>query len=107
MKLHVLQHLLADVPAEWEKQYQWETDKAKLEITKQLQAMEPPYTIDEIERIIGNDSWTSIWCDECEEKSDMLVELGDNHEDGARYICRRCLVDAFGLIDKEETRNEH
>lgn len=57
---------------------------------------------DEINRIIGNDGWTKIECDECSESVEVLANLGTDREwDGpAASVCEECLSKALNMIIK-------
>lgn len=52
-------------------------------------------TPDEWDYIIGNISWTHIWCSECGEYRDSGVTFGDGRD--AVTICDDCLKEAFML----------
>lgn len=46
-----------------------------------------------IDRIIGNSSWTSLNCTECNTDTDALVYIGDYQKYESAYVelCRSCL----------------
>lgn len=59
---------------------------------------------DEIDRIIGNDSWTKIECDECGERVETVANLGTDHEWGgpAASVCEECLSKALNMLIKSQ-----
>lgn len=58
---------------------------------------------DEAPEIIGNDGWTQIKCDECFEKVDAAVFLGDSPSTDYRppRTCHKCLKAALAMIFAE------
>jgi len=59
-------------------------------------------TEEQVIEIIGNNSWTSNMCDECDTDSEITVILGEptNYEGHTARICPNCLLLAIQLIDK-------
>ena len=59
---------------------------------------------EEVAQIIGNDSWTGIFCDECGYKVDAAVMMGDppGHDSRTVYLCVNCLRQALELIESEK-----
>ena len=60
-------------------QIQYKNDKARVEIGKQIDAMSNPKSKKEIDKIIGNSSWTTIRCYICENSVDKLVGLPEGY----------------------------
>lgn len=54
---------------------------------------------EDINTIIGNDSWTSNKCDECEQDCEVLLELSSYGEHF--YICAKCLEESLKMLKKE------
>ncbi len=52
--------------------------------------------IDKIEAVIGNQSWTRLFCGECSEYADVGVLIGDD-----QIVCRKCLVKALEMCGAE------
>lgn len=71
-------------------------------ITNALLALPKPINADDVNRIIGNDSWTSLTCDECGKEVDAVVMLGQepDHDSSTAYICKKCLISARKLFTK-------
>ena len=54
-----------------------------------------------VNEIIGNDSWTALKCDECEDDCDFLISLGESPGQGERWanVCHACLMNALEMMD--------
>lgn len=54
-------------------------------------------TATEINEIIGNNSWTELICNECNEDVDNIMELGEELDEDTRtvWICKDCLMQAL------------
>ena len=100
MKLITRQSLANEAAAGWEKTYgkgQYGEDNAnKTTLLKALGATPDP---DEIDRIIGNDSWTRRDCDECKQDVPAVVQLGEepDYETATACICLKCLKKAVAM----------
>ena len=71
------------------------------QITKELDALGPEPKAEDINRIIGNESWTTPHrCDECEAYSSAVVRLGQEPDmaSNTAHICQSCLQKALGLF---------
>lgn len=90
--------LALDVPKIWRQQYP-ENGGDKYEIWKKLKA-EKHLTPELCEKIIGNNSWTSLNCDQCERSVDWAIQLGQepDYESRTALICRDCLKEAVKKI---------
>lgn len=68
------------------------------DILSQLQALDV-MTESDAKRIIGNDSWTSLRCNECEQEVNAVVQLGEepDYESRTACICFDCLEKAMQL----------
>jgi len=77
-------------------------DAEKEEIHRQLVALGPTPDPNEVERIIGNDTWTSPGrCDGCGEMSSLvLVRVGDepDYDSNTADLCPNCLEEAWRLL---------
>lgn len=82
---------------------------SKRKIYSQLLALHGQGTPEEINEIIGNDSWTAVRCWECN-RSDMpvVVELGQepDYESITTWICKDCLRKAIELIGESRLQTE-
>lgn len=59
-------------------------------------------TAKQVNDIIGNESWTRIKCDECEENKTELIDVGqkEDYESRTACICFDCLKKANELVVK-------
>lgn len=96
--------VIKSVPDRWKAQYdgtKWERHR---KITDELQALKATeFTATDVERIIGNASWTTLKCDECHYDEDVLCSIGTDSEWGgpAGYYCGRCLREALFQLECE------
>lgn len=97
----------------WSRQYERDTSPDKQAITAALNALPTNPDPDEVDRIIGNKSWTAVsTCDGCGADGEpFVVGVGgtDKHgytQDGA-WLCGQCADDAKAAADKAraETTN--
>ena len=75
--------------------------QTKRDILNQLEALDlTSATQEEVNKIIGNDSWTALKCDECGEDVDAVVRVGEepNYESQTACVCRACLAKAAQLL---------
>jgi hypothetical protein len=65
----------------------------KRAITAALANLTAPIDRDEVDRIIGNKSWTECCCDLCGENRETLIRVGDEADYEARWldICPLCV----------------
>ena len=63
----------------------------------------------DIEKIMGNTSWTEPQtCDECNKKFDIVIQLEEepDYESSTIIICKSCLEKALKLIQDNENSNK-
>jgi hypothetical protein len=67
------------------------------QIYKDLKSLGENPSPDDVDKIIGNKSWTEIVCDECNNNVEDVVRLGEEPDFGSRtaYICLDCLEKAI------------
>ena len=73
----------------------------KIETGKRLAALVNP-TRDEIEAIIGNDTWTRIFCDMCRQEAKALAVVGAEYSSSGTACCANCLKQAAQVIEWAE-----
>jgi len=56
-------------------------------------------TIEEVEKVIGNNSWTALRCDSCGALVEELVKFC-GHSDEPYSVCKDCLTKALGMLEK-------
>ncbi|WP_443700181.1 hypothetical protein [Pseudomonas sp.] len=111
MKIITRQIEADEAPASFEKQYgrdrdgkKWINGRTRDETIDALNALPKPVNADEVDRIIGNDSWTRVpTCDDCGKCSlDAVMQLGQepDWESCTAHICHACLKAALDTIEK-------
>lgn len=97
---------LANTAADrWEKQYgggHYGADK--LATLARLRELGPTPNPDDIDRVIGNGSWTRECCDGCQSEQGPWVMVGEDpdYESRTATLCRLCLLEAMRVIEAEE-----
>jgi hypothetical protein len=78
-----------EAPLRWAEQYARGANDRQKEITRLLAALPKPIDGAEVDRIIGNESWTRLECDGCHEDVPAVAhyEYGDHH----LALCAGCL----------------
>lgn len=105
MHLITRQGLAATAPKRWRGQYQVlklpQSGRRMLAIANALDALPVPPSPDDVDRIIGNSSWTAPpACSECGKRgAPFVIEVGqppDYHSETA-YLCGECIAKAAAL----------
>ncbi len=80
----------ASVAQRWKRQMANTPGNAAL--TAQLLALPPDAPLDDVDRIIGNKSWTRTMCTRCRTDSREVVEVGEppDYESATVILCREC-----------------
>lgn len=66
------------------------------EICSNLAALNNSPNPDDVDRIIGNDTWTKIYCASCFKNVNEAV-LVIEADEGDKYMCFRCIRKAYRL----------
>jgi hypothetical protein len=110
MKLIDERSQVAEVAARWKEQYYYGPSdgwgKTLLGDTKtiyeKLKQLPKDATARDVAAIIGNDSWAGPFnCNECGEKSERCVEVGQQ-EERTSYVCEPCLRKALALFEPRQ-----
>ena len=98
MRLILKSDIVAAAPQRWADAYRgyetrWRGGTDKQETTKALAALPPGFTAEQVNQIIGNNSWTENKCDECDMDAPVLVRIGDAPDYDARWmdLCPNCI----------------
>lgn len=98
------QDLINNICSAWKQQYffdgEWRYGENKQVIYNNLIALGDNKTEEKINEIIGNSSWTTITCGECNKHVDVVVVMNDSDEYCA-YICKKCINKASKLLVKK------
>lgn len=74
--------------------YKMQYPKSHKEIKEALAELGNNPHPDDVDRIIGNDSWTKMdqCCNECNKIHDVLLEIGESpwYESQTAWICKEC-----------------
>ena len=85
--------LAPTVAARWREQYGDEPKNPKFgEILRALDALGVGATAEEVEQIVGNESWTREWCAVCCRMVTTWARIGDepDYESSTVYVCDEC-----------------
>jgi hypothetical protein len=97
--------LARGVARRWQRTYcrgdRWYTAEMK-SIHERLVALADP-TPEQINAIIGNDSWTNLCCDGCDRQVEAVVRVGSEDEIDApsSALCEPCVRAALAAFAKE------
>lgn len=70
------------------------------DVYDRLVALGPNPTEDAVAEIIGNGSWTDIWCDGCRSYHRLAVEIGDEER---KAYCPTCIGEAVAILSGAAT----
>lgn len=105
MEVIKVSDVIKNVPNKWYEFYKnWKDygDKwDKKPITEALLALGNDPKKEDIDRIIGNDSWTTLKCDSCRENTDMVISFEINGGEYRHDLCRECLSNGYKLLTCE------
>lgn len=102
MKLLTQKQLCDSILERWLSQYPLSDYKSsdKHDIYKNLVSLGDNPNADDIDTVIGNRSWTNIWCGCCESRVNECVVF--TYYDSHLHICFDCLKVASSLKPKED-----
>lgn len=101
MYLITRQAMANEAADKWAEQYpkddHWGKDERKQEIATSLVELGEEPKPEDVDRVIGNTSWTRTTCDECEAENIDVVRLGQplDYESKTADICKGCLSEAL------------
>ena len=100
MKILTVQELANTAKDRWKRQYSyngyWEHANDKKTVYENLVALGENPTPEQINEVIGNNSWTRLECSECNKEVDTVVILSCYDSDF--YICKKCLNKCSRLV---------
>ena len=102
MKFISRQTRAAGAAKAWITQYGTDRDG----VAKRIEALGAAPDPDEVNNIIGNDSWTYLKCDECGQDVDFVVECGQepDYESSTARLCGECVRRAMAIVLGQEAR---
>jgi hypothetical protein len=101
--------IIAGAVDAWTEQYsgaRWHTSPRQHEITEALNRLHKDQrTRENIDRIIGNNSWTCLNCDLCGSDVERVVRIGENPDYYARWqdVCQDCLQECQDTLSQALT----
>lgn len=93
--------IVREVPNRWASQYSGPNEwPDTVEKTRKLKALPAGFSASDVNKIIGNESWTRNQCTECKEDCDVLVRIGETPDYDAQWVdvCHDCLRKAIVVI---------
>lgn len=80
---------------------QWRYGEDKQEKYRSLLELGENPDADDVDRVIGNDSWTACRCDECGTLREVVLQIGEDpgYESATANICKPCLRKAAVYAD--------
>lgn len=106
----------AAVAEAWRRQYQdrdgsWKYDThpsfttglSKEQTYNALVILGPNPNADDVDRVIGNTSWTACRCDECDQYFEEVMEVGQDpeYESSTAELCEGCVIMALNSFDPQ------
>lgn len=104
MRVITRQMLANEAASSWKRQYYGWTDQSKVAIGEQLEALGDSPLADRVDKVIGNQSWTRLTCDDCDKVVDRVVQLGQplDYDSRTANVCADCFAKAVRLMEVEE-----
>lgn len=95
MKIITRQSLADEAADRWERQYgDFKHYPNQKEISRKLKALKRPVIPDDVDRLIGNTSWTTpCACSICKKYSGPVIEVGDepDYDSSTAWLCFDCV----------------
>lgn len=72
-------------------------------IGEKLKRLDNPIA-EQINEVIGNDSWTRIWCSECGDSVEEFIVIGEeeDYENSTAYLCENCITKAYNSFSAKK-----
>lgn len=102
MRILTRQVIAQEAPQKWAREYSHMASHSQSMITKELASLTKPINPDDVDRIVGNTSWTYLQhCSSCKENPDVIVEVGEapDYDSATAWLCPSCLRKAVSLIE--------
>lgn len=106
MKIITRQSLANEAAAKWSEQYpdskRYPQYPDNLETGRKLATLTAPVNPDEVDRIIGNTSWTTPnCCNVCGKRNGPVVEVGEepDYESSTAWLCFDCMRKVAKMVE--------
>lgn len=108
MKVITQRDLILEVCTRWKEQYGDRMEMPHFENKRKtydrlLKLDLHNCTAEDVNRTIGNDSWTSLTCNECGKTTDWLVQVGEEpyDESSTAHLCKACAKQVAMLVQEK------
>lgn len=104
MKIITQRQLIQAVAKRWRQEHEPFNDRDPMDkrgIADKLYVLDGnTATAEEVNSIIGNDSWTTLTCDECKKDTTIIVQVGEDSDYDAisARLCPECVEKAAAMI---------
>lgn len=73
-------------------------------LEEQIRQLGPSPTVEQINEVLGNSSWTDLVCDECGQHAQKIAIVGQplNHDSATTFLCGDCIKAACAYFDEGE-----
>jgi len=104
MRKITVKDLCANIAEHWTEHHGKPKPDAKPGIYEKLLSLNRSGTVKQINKIIGNGSWTSLRCDECNKHVELVIEVGEEmgYESNTAHLCKECIKKAYELSCQED-----
>jgi len=92
--------VISNAPNRWAEQYSaphW-IHSDKMIIKEKLLKLAENFTKSDVDKIIGNSSWTQLICDECRNDVEAVLCMDVNSGEYVHYICESCMIEGIKKI---------
>lgn len=88
----------------WDSRMLERSKETKEDIYNKLLSLGDDPNPDDIDKVIGNHSWTWVYCNECDERVEGVVQLGEepDYESNTANVCFGCLNKASMLVNEHK-----
>jgi hypothetical protein len=97
--------LIERVAVRWRNQYPFSAGRGSKDgardIYLKLCELRPGASVEQVEAIIGNNTWTSEYCEECGQMVEGVAVLGSCDSECRARICLDCLKKAVTALETE------
>lgn len=107
MKIITERDRIRNVAERWAQVYEkgyYANDPVKQGILQSLRMLNPETcSAADVNKVIGNKSWTTMRCNECKEDTTWIIQLGETPdcESATANICRACFDKAITLVNSQ------
>lgn len=109
MKIITERDIIRSVADRWADTYEtgyYANDPEKQGILKSLRMLSTTTcSVDDVNKIIGNKSWTRMRCNECTQFTNWVIQLGEepDYESATASLCRPCFDKAVQLVTTQSS----